>query len=307
MSGPLFTAVNHLAVRAHDPDRLACFYAQAAALQHWPLAQPLPGAEDALALAAPNAGLLLMPTPARPQRRPVSEAGFAHLCLQAVDAVALYDAHAAAGAQFHAPLTDLGTGFLYGYARDIEFNVVELEGVPPVVEMAQPWLAHVNLACADLSRQVDFYAALLGTPAQRSPRFGGDPRLDRIAGIEGAVFRMAWVHAGNLQLEFIHYSAPADAASGLPSTRRAAGTTGIAHIAFEVTNLARAIERLQSLGGALISRDAESAVCEDPEGNTLRLLAPALLERCGAQVARLSCPDITPRLAAARAALQGAS
>jgi catechol 2,3-dioxygenase-like lactoylglutathione lyase family enzyme len=306
-SSPIL-GIHHVGIVAHGAAALASFYEQAATLQRWSAVQalPLPGA--GIALAGPNAGLRLLEGGGPAQRRPVSEAGLTHVCLQSPALPALRDAFAAAGAAFHCPPIDLGTGFLYTYARDPEHNVTELEGVAPVWAESRPWLAHVNVACADLSAQCAFYAALLGAAAARSPRLRGNPLLDRIADLDSVELRMAWIPAGNAQVELISYSAPAAVASTLPSRRREPGASGHAYIAFEVEHLDAACKHLQACGGTVATApvgDAPLATGADGEGNPLWLIERGWLMQHSASFSQLPQPDIVARFDAARARLQG--
>ena len=299
--------IHHIGIVAHDVPALARFHACAAGLQAWHAldAVGLPG--EGVALAGPNAGLRLLAGGAPAQHRPVSEAGITHLCLQSPAIDALLAAFAGAGATFHAPPVDLGTGFIYSYPRDPEHNVTELEGVLRVWDEPQPWIAHVNIACADLGAQSVFYAALFGTQAALSPRFARNERLDRLAALPGVELCMGWVSAGNLQVELIRYTQPAAAATTACSTRRATGASGHAYIALEVDDLDAACAHLTSCGGALAhgAQPTGMATATDPEGNALWLLARAHLDRHGASITTLSQPDITARFAAAREQRQG--
>jgi catechol 2,3-dioxygenase-like lactoylglutathione lyase family enzyme len=299
--------IHHVGIVAHDAVALARFHERAAGLIAWHGLQTLALGDNSLALAGPNAGLRLMPHGPAPVRRPVSEAGITHVCLQSPVIESLHAAFATADANFHSPLVDLGTGFLYCYARDPEHNVIELEGVAPVWAEARPWLAHVNVACADIGKQCDFYAALLGRPAARSPRLRGDARLDRIADLSGVELRMAWIDGGNMQIELIHYSQPAAVSTGEHSTRREAGAGGHAYIALEVSDLDAARQHLMHCAGTLRDEPLPPGVARgaDPEGNALWLLDRGHLTAHGASISQLPQPDITARFAAARARLQG--
>jgi predicted enzyme related to lactoylglutathione lyase len=307
MAASSFVGVHHVAIVAHDVQSLAAFYARAAGLAPWPTLDALGLEGEGVALGGPNAGLRILAGAAAPLRRPVSEAGFTHLCLQSPAITALRSAHADAGATFHCPLIDLGTGFLYCYARDPEHNVIELEGVAPVWDDGTAWIAHVNVACADLARQGAFYSALLGTPLARSPRLQGDPRLDQIADLPNVALRMAWVPAGNLQIELIHYGQPEAVATTNASSRRAPGASGHAYVAFEVESLDVARDHLLHCGGSVIDAPVSVGVVKaaDTEGNALWLLDRAWLARHDATIDRLAQPDIAARFAAARCALRG--
>lgn len=308
-SSPIL-GVHHVGIAAHDIAALAGFYRSSSGLVDWPAVDALQLPGGGLALAGLNAGLRLLPGADAPLRRPVSEAGLTHVCLQSTAIQQLQQAHARAGASFHSPLVDLGTGFLYSYARDPEHNVIELEGVAPVWADPQPWLAHVNLACADITRQAAFYAAWLGSTAARSPRLKDDTRLDQIADLRGVELRMAWIAARNMQVELIQYTEPAAQATGSHSTRRLSGASGHAYVAFEVSDLEVARALLLAQGGSvkdtLKSRQSKLGLCCcDPEGNALWLLDHDTLARSGAAIEQLPQPDVVPRFQAAYAALQG--
>jgi catechol 2,3-dioxygenase-like lactoylglutathione lyase family enzyme len=203
------------------------------------------------------------------QRHDVNTPGITHLCMQTTEITALFERFGAAGASFHCDLTDLGTGFLYAYARDHEHNVIELEGVPRVVDDTDPWIAHVNIATLKIDRLADFYAGLFYGSPTRSPRFHDNPKLDAIANLSGVSLRMAWVNAENAQIEFSEYSSPRS------HTMRNASAPGYGCIAFQVTNIAAAMARVVDLGGRAVAQDAaypHLARCEDPDGNTILLL-----------------------------------
>ena len=310
-SSPIL-GVHHVGIAAHDIAALAGFYRISSGLVDWPAVDALQLPGGGLALAGLNAGLRLLPGADAPLRRPVSEAGITHVCMQSTAIQRLLQTHTDAGARFHSPLVDLGTGFLYSYARDTEHNVIELEGVAPVWADPQPWLAHVNLACADITRQLAFYAAWLGSPATRSPRLKGDPRLDQIADLRGVELRMAWIAARNMQVELIQYTEPAAQATGSHSTRRLSGASGHAYVAFEVSDLEQARALLLAQGGSVeytlkSSLRPVGLCCCDPEGNALWLLDHDTLARGGAAIEQLPQPDVVPRFQSARAALQGSA
>lgn len=296
--------IHHVAVAVVDATAATQFYAHAAQLSPWPDAQQLDLPEQGNMWRLANAGIRILsanPSGQPSVRRPVSEAGITHVCLQTTDAAGLHQAFAKAGASFHCDLIDLGTGFLYCYARDLESNVTEIEGVAPVWADAKPWLAHVNLATPDFPRLLDFYAALLGTAAVRSPRLKDDPRLDAIADLANAELRMGWVPAGNMQIEVIqYYNPPTTAHTG----RREPGAAGYRYIALEVTNLAEAVEHLITCGGTLACTDPAGlhATCRDPDGNELLLLQPDSQSQQRASIADLADPHIIQRFASAREA-----
>ncbi len=300
--------LHHVAIAAHDVDAAARFYTAAAGFEAWPAGEALGLPLAGKALCSRNAGLWLLPaaSAARPLRRPVNEAGIAHLCLQTTDIGQTITRFKASGASLHSEPIDLGTGYLYCYARDPEGNVIEVEGVAPVWPQARPWFAHANIVTPDLSRLVDFYSRFLGSEATRSPRLRNDPRLDTIADLQGVELRAAWLNAGNAQIELMQYLQPATA---LHSSRRDSGAVGFAHLGFEVTDLKAACARIVACGGQLQATPlpgAWQAQCLDPDGNRLLLLELAAPAQRSASIDSLQEPQITQRFAAARTAWMAA-
>lgn len=302
---PLFVGLHHVALAALQPHAAGQFYREAAGCVPWPALHRLGLPPDAVLLRGPNAGLVVLP--ADPQqatrRRPVNEAGIAHICLQTTDIGQVIDRFVQQRASLHSAPIDLGTGFLYCYARDPEANVIEVECVAPVWDDARPWLAHANIVTTDLPRLTAFYTALLGTEAVRSPRLRDDPRLDTIADLPGVALRAAWLQAGNTQIELMQYLQPATPAE---TDRRVPGAAGYAHLAFEVRDLGASCAHLLHCGGALV---ADPGPCDwqvralDPDGNALLFLDLQHPDLAELRLEALADPRITHRFAAARAAL----
>jgi catechol 2,3-dioxygenase-like lactoylglutathione lyase family enzyme len=303
--------LHHVALAVRHMASVERFYIEGAGFEPWLAASGL-GLALALGLPAgsrslcgPNAGLVLLPADATlpTVRRPVSEAGIAHICLQTPHIAHILGELKARGASLHSQPIDLGTGFLYCYARDPEANVIEVECVAPVWASPRPWLAHANIVTPDLLRMVAFYGAFLGVAAVRSPRLQGDVRLDTIADLPDVQLRAAWLQAGNAQIELMQYWQPATT----PETaRRLPGMPGFAHLAFEVSHLAAACAHLQHSGGQLREAPgpgAWQAVGLDPDGNRLVLLDLHAAAHAGWRISALADPHITQRFAAARTAL----
>jgi catechol 2,3-dioxygenase-like lactoylglutathione lyase family enzyme len=289
--------IHHAALIVQDLPRALAFYAQAAGLQARATAWG-----DGVLLAGPNALLHLRQGRGAPPAawRPVSQAGITHVCLQSTSMPSLQGHFAAAGAGFHGAPVDLGTGFLYCYARDPEGNVVELEGVAPVWDDPTPWLAHVSISTPDLARMTDFYSALFACSAHTSATFGPNRRLDAISGLAGTRFQAAWLPAGNLQLELIQYLAPATLPAA-PGTDPLA--LGYSHMAIEVQGLAAALSHALACGAATDDTPCApgQAFVRDPDGNRLLLIAWPAGERTLA-IAAQARPHIVQEMASRRAA-----
>lgn len=294
----MIKGLHHVALAVADIEAAQAFYGAAAGLQLQAGADAglpgAPGAQAAFMLAGPNGWLRLLSSPElEPGKAPVWEAGITHFCLQSVHAHGVQTSFREAGASFHSDLIDLGTGYLYCYARDPEGNVIEIEGVAPVWADPSPWFAHLAISTADIGVLAAFYAKVLGTSAARSPRFHNNRRLDRIAAGENIALEAAWIPGPNMQIELMQYFNP-------PTLRRAASGprpgSGYRYIALEVDDVAAELARLLSLGATVAQGWPEAsrrhAYCADPEGNILLLLAPG----ADSAIAALPDPHIVARL-----------
>lgn len=307
MSRPdrLIRGVHHVVMSAQDPNGLMRFLEDAADFR--PVTSAWVEQVGSPVLAAPNLYLVVRSSTQAPVHRPVSESGLAHLCLQTPDIHRIVDGFGRAGATFHCPPIDLGTGFLYCYARDIECNVMEIECVPPVWPEAKPWVAHVNVITHDLRRLSDFYSRLLETEAIRSPRLRDDKRLDQIAALDAVELRAAWLDAGNVQIELMQYHRPA---STEQTGRRDPGGCGYRALAFEVRDLGAAAAHLLACGGTWCPEGpAAPDVLDglDPDGNPLRLIQTEESGTGWASVGALSDPHVVQRFTRAREALSSAA
>jgi catechol 2,3-dioxygenase-like lactoylglutathione lyase family enzyme len=204
----------------------------------------------------------------------VYRAGLRHICLQGVDGDQLYDDFVGAGAKSHARPSGLGTGNLYCYIRDLENNILELEGLPYAASVTSPpWFAHVALVTPDIKRLSAFYSLVTGAPVHSSGHFGPEPKYDVVAGLENIVFDGAWVKAGPLTLEFWQYHQPETE----PRPPIDASRHGWSHFALEVDDLDAEYQRLLAAGvqfhGAPMSNGAVRFVYgRDPDGTIFELL-----------------------------------
>ena len=309
-SNSVFIGVHHIGLTVVDVDTSARFYATAAGLVATAEADsraPVPKSLDGehKFLRSLNARLRIMKsTSARKATpRPVSDAGITHVCLQSTQMESLYRQFQTAGATFHAPPVELGTGFLYCYARDVEANVVELEGTAPVWDDPTPWIAHVSLTSADVDRLSAFYATLFDQPVIMSPRIGPNPKLDLVSGLTGTEFRAAWVPAGNMQIEVIRYLQPQTLAR---SNSPPPNDLGYSYLCFEVAEVAAAAACARAAGATQSPDMAQLSglthhFCADPDGNIL-LLMSLDSEHDDFSINALPDPYIASRLNALRTA-----
>ncbi len=310
----MIKGVHHVALTVRGGMASAQFYVDAASMSLCTEAAPnalmptLPGIGDSWMLRSSNAYLRILETsvaqslPNPP--RPVSEAGIVHVCLQSPVVSQVQGSFSGAGAGFHGPMVDLGTGFLYAYARDVEGNVVELEGVAPVWADATPWVAHVSYSSHDRDRLAQFYALVLGGDKALSPDIGPRGALDKISGMAQTRFRAAWMPTANMQVEVIQYLNPATNAHVAP---RKFSDLGYSYVAFEVTDLLAERARLLAAGAGqsddLVALSTEQhCFLTDPDGNLLMLLC--LRAEDGAHgIANLPDPAVVDRMNTARATL----
>lgn len=205
----------------------------------------------------------------------VYHAGLRHICIQAVDGNRLYDAFVATGAQTHARPSGLGTGNLYCYIRDLENNIIELEGLPYAGKVkSDPWFAHVALVTADLKRLSAFYSQLTGNKVHSQGNFGPDPKLDVIAGIDGIILDAAWIKAGGLTIEMWQYHKPVTEPA---AAQVDASCHGWSHFALEVDDIEAEYARLCALGVPFHAPPASTGKVKfvygrDPDGNIFELI-----------------------------------
>jgi catechol 2,3-dioxygenase-like lactoylglutathione lyase family enzyme len=209
-----------------------------------------------------------------PSKSEIHHAGIRHICLQDIDGNALFDAFAANGSRHHARPSGLGTGNLYAYIRDCEDNILEVEGLPWAKGITSPpWLGHVAIVTADITRLADFYETVLGYKVHARASFGPDLKFDVVAGQENVVFDGAWLKTGNLQLEFWCYHHPATTTA----QPRDASQLGWSHCAFEVDDIQAEWARLRDLGINFLDKPLAHgplafAYGRDADGNLFELL-----------------------------------
>jgi glyoxylase I family protein len=143
----MIRGIHHTAISTGNLDRALGFYRDLLGFRvlfdfSWPagtdVADKITGLQQssarAVMLQAGNAIIELFqyasPTP-RPgdPRRPVSDHGITHICLDVTDLDAEYERLKAAGMPFHCPPQDLGMDVRTTYGRDPDGNVIELQEI----------------------------------------------------------------------------------------------------------------------------------------------------------------------------------
>lgn len=257
-----------------DPDAAAAFYGAETTL-----APVDGGAGRTKLLRGPNTHVELHPaTAAAAAITPVEGPGITHVCFQSPSEDGLFrrfiDRGATTVTRGGATVDLAGAGVTYGYARDMDGLMFEVEQLDRPHFDGPFWIAHVAFATPDIDRLVDFYSALVGKgPYRRVNKVMGPP-VDEVTGLDGARMRAAWVDVGNMVLEFWQFISPPT-----PTTRivRPDGSPGFGAVVFEVDDLDVAVERLSSLGieasvDAAPGHFGRQASATDPDGNLLRFV-----------------------------------
>lgn len=130
---------------------------------------------------------------------------------------------------------------------------------------------HTGFSVASLEEAIQFWTEAMGFDLARRGEMGGE-FLREATGVADPRCRMALVTAPNgYPIELLEYST----GSTLGQTPRSAGAVGAAHIAFTVTDINKAILRVQKAGWAV--KGSPQPIPAGP--------------RCGTIVAYVSGPD----------------
>lgn len=236
--------------------------------------------EQSAVLKAPNGYLQLMQFEGAADitELPVEGPGITHLCFQSPVENALFNKfieHKATSVSIAKPPIDLGSqGVRYGYARDADNIMFEVEQLDKPPFKGPIWLAHIALATPDLDRSVAFYRNLLGVETYRHANKVTGPRFDEVTGLNDVRIRVAWFNTGNMVLEIWQFITPKtqDPAAPLPFNK-----IGYNKFALEVGDLEAECQRLRTMGVELLNEpNEENGVTEvyarDPDGNLFSLL-----------------------------------
>jgi len=135
---------------------------------------------------------------------------------------------------------------------------------------------HPGIVVPDLERARDFYTRALGFEYIRAFDWEQSNNGQDIAvmGIGGTSAKCAIMKGPNCYLELFEYLSPEQ--KGNPAERRACDP-GIAHIAFQVTNIQQVFEQFKAAGGVVHNSPAKvgegySIYCRDPFGNIIELM-----------------------------------
>ncbi len=139
---------------------------------------------------------------------------------------------------------------------------------------------HPGLVVPDLEKGCEFYKHLLGI--EEVSRFSWDlsngDRAAAVINLEGSAAKAIMLKGDNFNFELFEYSAPEQ--HGNPATRQPCDP-GIAHIAFEFSDIVAACDRFKAGGGTLHSDPVNlgntlAIYGRDPFGNIIELMQPVI-------------------------------
>lgn len=209
----------------------------------------------------------------RPVRRGVNVHGVTHASIQTGNSGAVAARIRARGLDRHPGPVDLGTGFTYQYVRDVEGNVIEVEGAAHAPSEFEPWLSHGAIATADIDRLRAAYGELLMSDATQPIHLRNHREFDRGTELHDVDVRVAFVGLQNGAVELWQYDHPAPTAE----PARDYATAGAGHLAFETGDIEGACHRGVRAGFTLVDEtmaiaDAHLARFTDPDGNWVELV-----------------------------------
>ena len=168
-----------------------------------------------------------------------------------------------------------GVGYMYGYLRDPDGVMLEVELAPEPNFKGHLWLGHIATATPDLTKTMEFYTKVLGyVHYRRSDNIEGEG-YDEVVGIKGVKLHGAWFRVAPFySLEFWQFVNPKTEARTRISHPNEIGYN---LIALETTDIDSDFKRLQSLGIPLETdivdvQDGRAFYFRDLDGNLLALM-----------------------------------
>lgn len=284
--------VNHVSLTVRNLDAARAFYTGSFGLQPQGAVKPLSGRYNALVdtniegaslqrLQGPNSFLQLIDfgdADAAKSELPVQGPGITHVCYIAAIDKPLDGKAIDAGASWQSTskaMVDMrGVGYMYGYLRDPDGVMFEIEHNPDPSMDVDLWMGHVGIMTHDLTGIVEFYKKVLGfDPSRRVDNVSG-PTFDLVGGIENGKIHMAWFRVSPFyNLELMEYANPRTQASKGPTPM---DEVGYKLIAFETSNLASDVARLKSENIEMLTEvvpveGGKAIYLRDPDGNLLSI------------------------------------
>ena len=293
MTHSTIKGINHVGLCVSDLQAAAAFYERAAGISQAPikgLGNPMAEMasgfeilpEDRLTLRGPNAYLQLSQYApldgAASGVLPVAGPGVTHVCFQSATQKNIYARFKAQGAvpvsRGDAPISLLGQGVYYAYARDLDGIMFETEHLDRPHFNDPVWLSHVALVSPDIDQLVAFYQTVLGVQVSRRANKAAGPTFDQVADYDDVHIRAAWFHMENMDLELWQFVNPVTPETGPPAPFE---QIGYQKFAFEVSDIQKDYGRLVDAGITFLSKPVESAqstevYARDPDGNLFSLI-----------------------------------
>ncbi len=207
--------------------------------------------------------------------------GVTHVCYQSPVEQDIYSRFIGEGASAVSrgtePVSLLGQGVTYAYARDTDGIMFETEHLDQPRFEGPIWLAHVALVSHDLDRLTDFYENLLGFKPNRRTNKAAGPTFDEVADYDKVHIRAAWFDLGNMSLELWQFVNPVTPEPGAPVPFE---KIGYHKFAFEVSDIDKDYKRLVNDGVQFLSEPVQTEAstevfARDPDGNLFSLIQPA--------------------------------
>jgi glyoxylase I family protein len=139
-------------------------------------------------------------------------------------------------------------------------------------------LHHPGIVVPDIECAIRFYGSLLHMTVVKSGFIETpSPVFDAITGLESARFKSALLRGENFFIELFEFLSEEKV---LPTIDLPASNLGIRHLAFQVEDMADAIQKLLELGGSnlgevrKVTNGGTGVYCRDPFGNIIELLVP---------------------------------
>jgi catechol 2,3-dioxygenase-like lactoylglutathione lyase family enzyme len=283
--------VNHVGMTVADVDAAKAFYVGAIGLE--PLDTDLisrqsslptkiaPASDlvDAVILKGPNSYLRLMEYDTyEAADMPVQGPGFTHICFIAPKDRPIDGKFVKRGAQWQSSgnaMVDMrGVGYMYGYLRDLDGLMIEVEHTPQPNIDTNVWMGHVAMATPDMTQTLEFYEALLGfAPYRRVDDIDG-PTFSEVGGVDNMALHGAWFRLSpfyNLEIWQFLNPVTTDMSAQVPMNQ-----IGYSLVMFETTDIEADYARLRATGIVLESEivpvvEGRAFYLRDLDGNLVGL------------------------------------
>lgn len=286
--------VNHIGLSVNDLGKAVNFYKQSAGLSLVSDRQAIDHPFSVISkeelsgqmqiLQGPNTSIRIMEFDQKDSGRfsemlEVQGPGVTHICYIGPKAQPIDGRFVKNGATWesssNAMVNMRGVGYMYGYLRDPDGLMLEIEHAPEPNFRGQLWFGHVATAVMDLTKTMEFYERMLGFPHYRRADNREGPTYDQVAGVENVKIHGAWFRVAPFySLEFWQFLNPKPEP---PSRIKSPNEIGYNLIALETTDVDAEFNRLNSLGipfetEILDVLDGRAFYFRDLDGNLLAFM-----------------------------------